>query len=413
MNPSNRNIKVVFVLDSFPNNSESFILNQILGVKKVGCKVAIFVNKLNDIEQSIYKKQIQEHNLLSLIHKRTNHVFSSNLLKLITTLKLLVLNTKLLPVFLNLLKVRRREKFKVMRLLVDLKNLRDADVFHIHFANNGLFLKNFKNLNFLKTNTRVITNFHGYDAHYCDENLLYKKKVYSEILDLSSSILVNSSYLKAKVLTLGARADKIKILPIPVDTSKFVFKNKIPDSTISLITIGRIIKLKGHVYGLNTVKVLKEKGFDVRYTIIGEGGYKPFLKWFIKRYNLEHNVFLEGSKTQKEVVKHLHKNDFYLGTSIITKNNNAEAFGVVTAEAQATGTPVVAFNTGGVSETIKNGFTGYLVNNKDYYQMALRIIELKNDADKYSIFSKNANLFAKEKFESKKLVKKLMSIYEA
>ena len=73
----------------------------------------------------------------------------------------------------------------------------------------------------------------------------------------------------------------------------------------------------------------------------------------------------------------------------------------------------MAFNTGGVSETIKNGFTGYLVNNKDYYQMALRIIELKNDADKYSVFSKNANLFAKEKFESRKLVKKLMSIYEA
>lgn len=58
-----------------------------------------------------------------------------------------------------------------------------------------------------------------------------------------------------------------------------------------------------------------------------------------------------------------------------------EAFGLVMVEALASGTPVIAFNNGSVSEILKNGITGHIVNDYDDFKKAiLRIGNLSRKA---------------------------------
>ncbi|GAA1704140.1 glycosyltransferase family 4 protein [Propioniferax innocua] len=59
----------------------------------------------------------------------------------------------------------------------------------------------------------------------------------------------------------------------------------------------------------------------------------------------------------------------------------AEGFGLVFAEAQASGVPVLAGDSGGVRDVVQNGRTGYVLDSTDVQQWAERLAELVEDAD--------------------------------
>ena len=67
--------------------------------------------------------------------------------------------------------------------------------------------------------------------------------------------------------------------------------------------------------------------------------------------------------------------------SIVARSGDAEGFGIVFIEAQAMGTPVVSFATGGVPEAVEHGNTGFLAKERDWRQLAVHIVDLfKNDS---------------------------------
>lgn len=71
-------------------------------------------------------------------------------------------------------------------------------------------------------------------------------------------------------------------------------------------------------------------------------------------------VSFEQPLTKKQVVKLMQKAKVFLMTTQLN-----EAFGLVIAESQACGTPVIGFNKGPVSELIINGKTGFVVKPND------------------------------------------------
>lgn len=102
-----------------------------------------------------------------------------------------------------------------------------------------------------------------------------------------------------------------------------------------------------------------------------------------------------GEYWDKQIKPHLNKNIRYVGFVAgkklynFYKNSLAllfpikweEPFGLVMIEAMATGTPVIAFNRGSVSEVIKNGKTGFIVKNINQMSEAVRKINLINRFD--------------------------------
>ncbi len=147
-------------------------------------------------------------------------------------------------------------------------------------------------------------------------------------------------------------------------------------SKIKLITVGRLDELKGQRYGIEVAKILKEKGYDFKYTLIGKGRNSAELQELISDYKLENHVYMEGEKSQTQVRDFLQSNDIFLMTSVLGKGNSREGQGLVSAEAQACGLPVVAFDSGGVKYTVQNRVTGFLVPERDVNAMTSAIEEL-------------------------------------
>lgn len=128
------------------------------------------------------------------------------------------------------------------------------------------------------------------------------------------------------------------------------------------------------------VKTLGEK--SPHFTIAGTGPDFEYIKNRISILNLNPYVTLVG-RVQKSELKDLYaKADLFLQMSVL------EAFGIAACEARAAGLPVLTRLGSGVSEFVKDGFNGYLVESDE--QIVNRLIELSNHPQSLTDLKQNS-----------------------
>lgn len=180
-----------------------------------------------------------------------------------------------------------------------------------------------------------------------------------------------------------------------------------PNSKI-VITAGRLDPLKGHDYLIQSWKYINEKYSDWKLHIFGEGNTTK-LQQLIDKLGLQNSISLLG-----------HSNNLpreFCDASFFVLSSRIEGFGLVIAEAQACGLPVVSYDTPtGPAEIINNNIDGILVAEVGDIQGLSSAIELlikspnirKDMSTKAKI---NAQRFDKSRIMDKwdKLFKELVS----
>ncbi|MBI3397061.1 glycosyltransferase [Candidatus Woesebacteria bacterium] len=76
-----------------------------------------------------------------------------------------------------------------------------------------------------------------------------------------------------------------------------------------------------------------------------------------------------------------------------------EDFGMTVVEAQAAGTPVIAFNGGGFKESVTDGLTGILVENTDEKTLTSAFKRFEKIRWDKAVLVKNVERFSRERFE--------------
>jgi glycosyltransferase involved in cell wall biosynthesis len=89
-----------------------------------------------------------------------------------------------------------------------------------------------------------------------------------------------------------------------------------------------------------------------------------------------------------------------------------EPFGRTAIEAMACGTPVIAWNVGGLPEVITHGYDGYLCDAFDIRSTAKYIMELVNNSKLRSEISKTAITTATCKYGAKKYSRDLEILFK-
>ena len=119
-----------------------------------------------------------------------------------------------------------------------------------------------------------------------------------------------------------------------------------------------------------------------------------------------------GARNQSEIKKWLQESDVFLMTSTFDDCGRRETQGVVTAEAQACGLPVVAFRSGGVPYTLEEGKTGFLAEEKNLTEFTQYLRKLCMDEPLRKKMGQNARKFVEDNFCQTKLAQKQISLYE-
>jgi colanic acid/amylovoran biosynthesis glycosyltransferase len=290
----------------------------------------------------------------------------------------------------------------------ELRSFMDADIVHIQFGTYKYPFDIMKAAGLFKG--KLVTTFHGFDAHFTQENKAQQEGFYSELFASGDAFTVNSGYLKEKILELGCPEQKVTLIPIPVDTDYF---RPAPSNSeaIRLLSVGRLTELKGHSYGIKAVHALMDKGYELRYDIVGQGEEKENLEKLIADLGLGHSVKLHDKRTQAEILNLMQDSDIYLMTSIVDRSGRGEAQGLVTGEAQACGLPVVGFKSGGVPSTLADGRTGFLVPEKDVVAMAERLAFLIDHPEERGQMGIEARKFVEQEFSLEVISWKWSELY--
>jgi D-inositol-3-phosphate glycosyltransferase len=82
--------------------------------------------------------------------------------------------------------------------------------------------------------------------------------------------------------------------------------------------------------------------------------------------------------------------DFYSAADVVLVPSRSESFGLVALEAQACGTPVVAADVGGLPYVVRDGLSGFLVDDHDPADHAERVLEILRDPGLQASFAAEA-----------------------
>lgn len=140
-------------------------------------------------------------------------------------------------------------------------------------------------------------------------------------------------------------------------------------SKITIVTVGRLTKAKGHELAIETCKLLINNNFDVTWYVIGAGEERERLNKLIAKYNLQQRFILLG--LQENPYPYIKACDIYVQTSLY------EGRCLALSEAKILCKPIVTTDFDASYDQIKSGENGIIVpkDPKKIYYALKQIIE--------------------------------------
>ncbi len=151
----------------------------------------------------------------------------------------------------------------------------------------------------------------------------------------------------------------------------------------TFLTVGEVKSRKGHAVSIAAFARVKQHYPQARYWIVGR--YQPASPYFIQLQQLiaEHGItdvtFL-GDVTDRELRRCYQEASVFVLTPQ-QEGFHFEGFGLVYLEAGAYGLPVVGTRSGGVSDAVREGETGFLCEESDISGIASAMQRLIGDPD--------------------------------
>lgn len=225
--------------------------------------------------------------------------------------------------------------------------------------------------------TPVLTTIHGFSSE--------------KILPVYQKYNHNTYYVSISNSDRRHDLDYIATVYHGIDLSEFTFRSQSGDY---LVYLGRIHEDKGTAEAIQIAQK-----FDMKLYIAGIIQDELYFKTQVLPHIDNHKITYLGSVDP-------YQRNILLGGAyaLLHPINFDEPFGLSVVEAMACGTPVIAFKRGSMPEVIKDGLTGFLVNN-----IEVAVSELKNIP---SINRSDCRRWVEERFSQERMVEDYLKVYK-
>jgi len=186
--------------------------------------------------------------------------------------------------------------------------------------------------------------------------------------------------------------DENKIVPEGarfVDLSSFKPVKEIEERKNTIGFIGRLDRAKGILEFLNALPMLIGRYPDLNVLIVGDGPLRESVEKFILENNFSSDkVKLLGFVPHESIPSILNE------LKILILPSYSEGLPTIIIEAMACGTPVITYPVGGIPDIVKNGKTGFFLEDISSKSIFLKTSELLADTKLLEHISKNARRLA-------------------
>lgn len=180
----------------------------------------------------------------------------------------------------------------------------------------------------------------------------------AEKTELARLVICVSDHGRSQLMTHvdPVHWDKLHVVHCGVDVGRFASVDRRGrGDEIELLTVGRVVPVKGQQLLIEALAELVGQGEAVRLTIVGDGPALAGLRSLVERLGVSDRVDFAGAVGQEEIRSYYERADVFALPSF------AEGIPVVLIEAMATGLPVVASRITGIPELVEEGASGLLV----------------------------------------------------
>jgi glycosyltransferase involved in cell wall biosynthesis len=256
----------------------------------------------------------------------------------------------------------------------------------------------------------LIVHFHGHDA-YRKKFLDKEGQGYPELFRISAALIVVSQDMHRQLLNLGAPSEKIFINPYGVGVSQFNGADPANADPV-FISVGRFVDKKAPHLTLMAFNKVLESNPGVRLVMLGDGPLLEACHQLAHSLAISSAVDFRGACTHDQVAEEMRSCRVFVQHSMKTSYGDSEGTPVAVLEASAAGLPVVATRHAGIKDVIRDGETGYLVEEGDIDGMAKAMKQLVNDPLLAARFGQLGRERVKKEYSMDKSIKGLWSIIE-
>ena len=372
-------MRIVYMLGDYPKVSNSFIDIEIDELMKRGYDIDIVSMNEGDrsalsdsfIKNFLYvKKQSTVYNIITghflcIIRSPMSYIklFIDSILK--------ILNYK---IFIKYAWVAQNDIFK------------NADLIYSHFFEPQSELCRLVSK---IRNIPYIVKMHGSD-------MLDDKTSYAIIKDSCRTLVVNTGNLKRFSSVFPDCKDKLLLHGCGISLNQF-HKNHDALITDKIISVGRHVEKKGVDILLRATAQLIENGINVHVDIVGDGPHREKSIELCKNLKIEENVMFHGNILNSKLCEYYNRAGIYVLASA------DEGKPVALMEAMACSLPVIATRVGDVSDMIRDGVSGFIIDIGDENALVDRLTRLLFDRELMINMGQEAKIDS-ENFDLKKQV---------
>jgi colanic acid/amylovoran biosynthesis glycosyltransferase len=222
----------------------------------------------------------------------------------------------------------------------------------------------------------LVTTFHGADL--TQSVRAYGPTVYRHLFRSGDLFLPISETWRQKLIDLGCPNDKIRVHHMGISCKEFKYRprHKGDSGITQFVSVCRLVEKKGIEFAIRAIAAVARTGRRLRYDVIGDGPLRFRLEGLIAELGMADIVTIHGSKTKSEVVTMLDCAHVLLAPSVTAEDGDREGIPVAIMEAMAVGLPVISTRHSGIPELVRDGSSGYLVEERDVDALASKIAEM-------------------------------------
>ena len=358
-------MKIAYFAEIFPSTSETWVHHEISQLIELGCDVRVFATHARPTtiapelvkfcEITTYLPEIKKSLIKVLRVFCSPTIIKNVLVGVITDCH------------------SNRQKLQVLRDIaltgVFLKHLAAYRPQFI-LAHFGATRANLALICSMLSGTPFGIKFHAADVFSRVALLRLKVKRAAKLMTISK---FNVEFMRRQYPDIDVSRFQIHKCGIPIEEYQFQPKCN-SRNPIVIMSVGRLVPVKGFAVLLRASRWLLEKGFSHKVKIYGDGPERKRLEQLIKAMSLEETVDLMGYVSPVNLRAALLGSDLFVLASVFDPIEKMEGTPVSLMEAMAVGVPVISTNIGGIPELIEHGVNGYLCGPYDAVSLSQAIL---------------------------------------
>jgi glycosyltransferase involved in cell wall biosynthesis len=187
------------------------------------------------------------------------------------------------------------------------------------------------------------------------------------------TFLTHAQAMYNRLLALGKEAF---LVGVPFNFSKWAVpeKSQQQQPSLDLLYVGRIERGKGVFTLVRAFELIRKRMPSITLSLVGDGSQVQALERMVKDKKLTAHIRIRGRQNDDDILRKL-----YAEARLLIFPSATETLGYVGLEAQACGTPVIAFQNEGTCRWCKDNESGFIVQGHSARKLADKVLEIIHD----------------------------------